>query len=206
MKHFKQTLNAAAVAIAMITTSAQAANTVTGSIWENQSNAGNATVANVPLTTPDVTFTTVDPINFASGGLYTIGEFLSSGNGSNVLTGSSQLGNTMANTLFDFQGTVSVTSGQTFTAGHDDGLTLVIDGITVISAPGPTGFVNTTQTYTGPTGTYAFNLVYGECCGAPADLAISLPLTSPVPEPETYGMMLAGLGLMGFMVRRKKIT
>jgi len=26
----------------------------------------------------------------------------------------------------------------------------------------------------------------------------------PVPEPETYAMMLAGLGLMGFMVRRKK--
>ncbi len=25
-----------------------------------------------------------------------------------------------------------------------------------------------------------------------------------VPEPETYVMMLAGLGLMGFMVRRKK--
>ncbi len=27
---------------------------------------------------------------------------------------------------------------------------------------------------------------------------------SPVPEPEIYGMMAAGLGLMGFMVRRKK--
>jgi hypothetical protein len=28
--------------------------------------------------------------------------------------------------------------------------------------------------------------------------------TSPVPEPKVYGMMLVGLGLMGFMVRRKK--
>ena len=26
----------------------------------------------------------------------------------------------------------------------------------------------------------------------------------PVPEPETYAMMLAGLGLMGFVVRRRK--
>ncbi len=26
----------------------------------------------------------------------------------------------------------------------------------------------------------------------------------PVPEPETYGMMLAGLGLLGFMARRKR--
>jgi len=34
----------------------------------------------------------------------------------------------------------------------------------------------------------------------------TLSLTSlPVPEPETYGMMLAGLGLMGFMARRRKI-
>ncbi len=28
--------------------------------------------------------------------------------------------------------------------------------------------------------------------------------TSPVPEPETYAMMLAGLGFMGFVSRRKK--
>ena len=28
--------------------------------------------------------------------------------------------------------------------------------------------------------------------------------TSPVPEPETYGMMLMGLGLMSFLVRRRK--
>jgi hypothetical protein len=27
---------------------------------------------------------------------------------------------------------------------------------------------------------------------------------TPVPEPEIYGMMLAGLGLIGFMVRRRK--
>jgi len=28
-------------------------------------------------------------------------------------------------------------------------------------------------------------------------------MTSPVPEPETYGMMLAGLGLIGFAARRR---
>ncbi len=30
------------------------------------------------------------------------------------------------------------------------------------------------------------------------------PVTAPVPEPETYAMMLAGLGLLGFMARRRK--
>jgi len=28
--------------------------------------------------------------------------------------------------------------------------------------------------------------------------------TTPIPEPETYAMMLAGLGLMGFVARRRK--
>lgn len=28
---------------------------------------------------------------------------------------------------------------------------------------------------------------------------------TPVPEPETYGMLLAGLGLLGFMARRRKL-
>lgn len=29
-------------------------------------------------------------------------------------------------------------------------------------------------------------------------------MLAPVPEPETYGMMLAGLGVLGFMARRRK--
>lgn len=33
-----------------------------------------------------------------------------------------------------------------------------------------------------------------------------LNLTNPVPEPETYAMLLAGLGLMGFIYRRKKVN
>jgi len=181
------------------------ANTVTGSIWENDpTGASNATVANVPVTTPNVTFTTTSPINFASGGLYTIGEFLSSGGGSTVLTGAGELSHTLQNTLFDFKGSVTVTNGQSFTVGHDDGLTLVINGVTVINQPGPTSFVNTTSTYTGPSGTFAFELVYGECCGAPANLSVSLPLQTAVPEPSTWAMMILGFAGVGFLAYRRR--
>lgn len=31
-----------------------------------------------------------------------------------------------------------------------------------------------------------------------------LALVAPSPEPDTYAMMLAGLGLMGFVARRRK--
>jgi hypothetical protein len=29
-------------------------------------------------------------------------------------------------------------------------------------------------------------------------------MLAPVPEPETYGMMLAGLGVLGLLARRRK--
>jgi PEP-CTERM motif len=191
-------------AIALFSFSVAHAATVTGSIYENDpTGAGDATPANVPLTTPDVTFTVTSPIDFTSGSLYTVGEFLSSG-GATVLTGSSQLGNTLDNTLFNFTGSVTVTTGETFTAGHDDGLTLIIGGQTVINDPGPTAFSTTPATYTGPSGTFAFQLVYGECCGAPGDLSISLPLTSAVPEPSTWAMMILGFFGVGFMAYRRK--
>lgn len=30
------------------------------------------------------------------------------------------------------------------------------------------------------------------------------PVNSTIPEPETYGMLITGLGLIGFMARRRK--
>lgn len=46
----------------------------------------------------------------------------------------------------------------------------------------------------------------------PQVLGASIPVTYPVgesvavPEPATYTLMLAGLGLLGFSVRRRKIS
>ena len=45
--------------------------------------------------------------------------------------------------------------------------------------------------------------VSGTRLGAGANFQGSLVLT-PVPEPETYAMLLAGLGVLGFVARRRK--
>lgn len=55
--------------------------------------------------------------------------------------------------------------------------------------------------YTGYSG-FTFDSAEG---GMPAYLRITTPgIAMPVPEPETYAMLLAGLGLMGGIARRKQ--
>lgn len=64
----------------------------------------------------------------------------------------------------------------------------------------------------GPTYTGSFDLTNGKptYTGSPVifqQLAnFSVPLTAPVPEPETFALMLAGLGLVGWRARRKKMS
>ncbi len=180
---------------------------ILGSIYEVSAGlAGSSTFAspaNVPGSGAVITFDLPGTvIDFESGTPFTIGAFLASG-GATILTGASHSTDSMTNTLFNITGTVTVTTGETFTAGHDDGVTFIIGSDTVINAPGPTGFSPTTGTYTGASGNFAFQLVYGECCGAPADLEISgLALTS-TPEPTSVLLFGSVALLAGAALRRK---
>lgn len=52
-------------------------------------------------------------------------------------------------------------------------------------------------------GTYYYT-VFGVAPGAAAYSLNSAATAVPVPEPETYAMLLAGLGVVGFVARRRK--
>ena len=189
--------------------SAHAANVASGQLWKvSEAVSQNAILANVPLTPADVTFDVNSPFNFSSNVGYSVLDFLNSSAAFNIVgaagTLNSLLDDANGGTLMYFTGTVSVTTGQVFTVTHDDGLTLIIGGLDLLFSPGPTSPIQSLATYTGPSGNLAFQLVYGECCGAPAVLQVDLPFAAGVPEPETYALMFGGLGLVGFMARRRK--
>ena len=53
-------------------------------------------------------------------------------------------------------------------------------------------------------GSGAYHLVVNGLVSGNAGGAYAVSLVSGVPEPETYAMMLGGLGLLGFMARRRQ--
>ena len=175
---------------------------ISGSLWENQNPAGGATLGNVPVSPADVTFSVPNgSLDFDSrvGGNnsanYTISSWLGTG-GATILTGAGKGGNTMDDTLTYLTGTVSVSNGETFTVQHDDGLTLIIGGHTVISAPGATSPASTTGTYTGASGNESFQLIYGEIEGAPAVLDVKVPDSGTT-------LMLLGAAIGGLAAFRR---
>jgi hypothetical protein len=153
----------------------------------------------------DVTFTTTG-VNFSATG-DTIGAWLaSSGFTLNNLVDNAS-GSLMDPTIWEFVGNISVSSPNPFTIAHDDGATFIVNGQTVVNAPGPTSPVITPGSYTGAaSGNAPFTLVYAECCGGPAVLNVSLlgPTNAPVPEPGSIALL--GAAVCGFVAlwRRRK--
>ena len=68
---------------------------------------------------------------------------------------------------------------------------------------GPSGIKPIMQTADVFKGTFEENQTFPMLVDAQGNTLQSIAVISAVPEPESYGMMLGGLGLLGFMVRRK---
>src|SRR5215831_14480912 len=118
-----------------------------------------------PCTTSnaDVTFTTTG-INFHLTGGGTIGAWLATSMFplTNLLDTSP--GSPIDPTIWEFVGSTSVTSSPlTFTIVHDDGVTFIVNGQTLISIP--LSSATSQGTYTGPSGNVPFDLVFANCCG-----------------------------------------
>jgi len=212
----------AVIALGVLAFAGSASAQYSGIGWAvDDATARSATIANTTAqagNTNNVTFS-ASALDFSSFGNssntgtanldYTVSTFLNSlGSlmGSPTFSGSVTGGTVLSNgsttgMLFEFTGTAHFTNGQMFTVTHDDGLEFQVNGTDVINDPGPTPPTTTTSTYTGPTGNFSFEAVYGECCGAPA--VFETTLVPAVPEPSA--IVLLGTAMLGvvFLVRRK---
>jgi hypothetical protein len=197
-----------AVFMGLLASTAQA-NVISGSLWHvPEAIALDASPANVPVATPDVTFNVNSPLNFDATRA-TVGTWLGSGGAFSTVentagTLASLMDDGIVGTLVEFTGLVTVTTDQVFSVTHDDGLTLIIGGLNLGFNPGPTAPTSSDATYTGPSGTFPFQLVYAECCGGPAVLQVDLPFTNAVPEPSTLALIAGSLAALGFIRRRRR--
>lgn len=172
----------------------------------SQPSAGSA---NLTFSATAIDFCVLDSHCVPSGsGTYTLAGFLASNGGASGVTGATFHNgaagtDSLDNTLWEFSGTAFFTNGEVFDVGHDDGTQMYVNGINILSQPGPTSFVLTPVTYTGPTGTFSFNFLYGETNGAPAVYETNLQSGGNTPEPSTFALLGTGLLAAAGAIRRR---
>ncbi len=81
-----------------------------------------------------------------------------------------------------------------------------VAGFTFVVSEDEQSFVNGLLAIGGAGTTFALEASLGDFAGGPDSFLIYNlgTVTPPVPEPGTYALMLAGLGVLGFLARRRK--
>jgi hypothetical protein len=193
---------------------------ITGTGWSVPASTANdtPTTGNVPGpgATEWVTFA-ANGINFSGDavGAYNLGGFLNSGGVASSIAyfNGASPGTSLDNTEWEFTGSAFFTNGESFNVVHDDGVNMYVNGSAVLLDPGPTAPVTSSFTYTGPTGTFAFDFIYTECCLGTADfqttLVPSAPATPPpatgTPEPGSFALSALGLGGGLIVLARRRL-
>ena len=215
MKHALRLLALVPCLVASLTVAGNAQ--ITGLEWNNWSANVPALGSQPAASAANLTFSAT-AIDFCEGQTgtgactppnnnYTLAGFLGSQGGASGVTGATYHNaagtDTLDNTLWEFSGTALFTTGEVFNVGHDDGTQMYINGVNVLSDPGPTSFVLQNFTYTGPTGDFSFNFLYGETSGAPAVYETNLESGGNVPEPGSFVLLGTGLLAAAGAVRRR---
>lgn len=113
-----------------------------------------------------------------------------------------------------FTGSISAPSAgaYNFTFGSDDAGYLFIDGALIGALPGTHSYAASIFPATLSAGSHSLEVQYYNtfCCGSVVTLKLDPavtfdpPATDGVPEPATWAMMIAGFGLVGGTMRRRR--
>lgn len=81
----------------------------------------------------------------------------------------------------------------------------VLDLFASVALPSEAPFTSFTLPFIAPITTTSARIIFNHAGGDNLGLLLdNVALSTPVPEPETYAMLVAGFGLLGFIARRRK--
>src|SRR5450759_241341 len=126
--------------------------------------------------------------------------------GSNLFV-TNQFNSQMADgTIGEYNAITGAAVNASLVSGLNEPLGIAVSGsnLFVTSSGNGTSGAGTIGEYTTSGATVNASLISGSGF-YPTNIAVSAaPVSAPVPEPSTYAMMLAGLGLIGFIAYRRK--